>query len=113
MEGHYHEQPRFVTRVEIGPARFSFRWNRCVLKKLRAVARPHVSAWRKDMEARSLAPASIRHKLSGLSSLFNYLCERKRGARQARRWCEAACCEKQQRQHPALGDARARRLLQA
>jgi hypothetical protein len=30
---------------------------------LRTVARSHVIAWRKDMEARSLGPATIRRKL--------------------------------------------------
>jgi integrase/recombinase XerD len=44
--------------------------------ELRTVARAHVIAWRKDMESRSLAPASIRRKLLALSSLFDYLCER-------------------------------------
>jgi integrase/recombinase XerD len=43
--------------------------------ELRTVVRRHV-AWRKDMEFRSLAPTSIRRKLSALSSLFDYLCER-------------------------------------
>jgi hypothetical protein len=43
---------------------------------LRVVARSHVIAWRKDMELRSLSSASIRRKLSALSSLFDYLCER-------------------------------------
>jgi integrase/recombinase XerD len=42
----------------------------------RTVARSNVIAWRKDLEARSLQPASIRRKLSALSSLFDYLCER-------------------------------------
>lgn len=32
-------------------------------------------AWRKDMESRKLAD-TIRRKLSALSSLFDYLCER-------------------------------------
>jgi hypothetical protein len=44
--------------------------------QLRTVARSHVIAWRKDMESRLLSAASIRRKLSALSSLFNYLCER-------------------------------------
>ena len=44
--------------------------------QLRTVARSHVIAWRKDLEARNLTPASIRRKLSALSSLFDYLCER-------------------------------------
>src|SRR6201995_3172898 len=33
-------------------------------------------SWRKDMERHGLAPSSIRRKLSALSSLFDYLCER-------------------------------------
>src|SRR5579863_9828723 len=33
---------------------------------LRTVTRAHVIAWRKDMAARSLAPTSIRRKLSAL-----------------------------------------------
>ena len=44
--------------------------------QLRSVTRAHVIAWRKDMESRSLAAASVRRKLSALSSLFDYLCER-------------------------------------
>src|SRR5271157_4511856 len=40
---------------------------------LRTVTRAHVIAWRKVMEARKLSPASIRRKLSALSSLFEYL----------------------------------------
>ena len=43
--------------------------------QLRTVVRSHVIAWRKNMEARELAPATIRRKLSALSSLFDYLCE--------------------------------------
>jgi hypothetical protein len=34
---------------------------------LRAVARSHVIAWRKDMQTRSLGAATIRRKLSALS----------------------------------------------
>jgi signal transduction histidine kinase len=44
--------------------------------ELRGVSRAHVIAWRKTLEARNLTPASIRRKLSALSSLFDYLCER-------------------------------------
>jgi len=43
---------------------------------MRTVVRDHVIAWRKDLESRSLSSASIRRKLSALSSLFDYLCER-------------------------------------
>ena len=37
---------------------------------LRSVVRSHIIAWRKDMERRGLASATIRRKLSALSSLF-------------------------------------------
>ena len=43
---------------------------------MRTVTRAHVIAWRKSLEARNLSAASIRRKLSALSSLFDYLCER-------------------------------------
>ena len=43
---------------------------------LRRVTRAHAIAWRQTLEARGLAPATIRRKLSALSSLFSYLCER-------------------------------------
>src|SRR3954452_13994566 len=44
--------------------------------ELRTITRAHAIAWRKDLEARQLADSSIRRKLSALSSLFDYLCER-------------------------------------
>ena len=42
--------------------------------RLRSVGRSHIISWRKDMERRGLAPATVRRKLSALSSLFDYLC---------------------------------------
>ena len=44
--------------------------------ELRTVTRAHVIAWRKALESRNLMPASILRRLSPLSSLFDYLCER-------------------------------------
>jgi site-specific recombinase XerD len=47
---------------------------------LRTISRAHVIAWRKDLETRNpeepLAASTIRRKLSALSALFDYLCER-------------------------------------
>lgn len=43
--------------------------------ELRSIVRSHMIGWRKDMERRDLEPATIRRKLSALSSLFDYLCE--------------------------------------
>ena len=45
-------------------------------EEFRTVTRAHLIAWRQDLEARNLAPSSIRRKLAALSSLFDYLCER-------------------------------------
>lgn len=44
--------------------------------EFRTVTRAHIIAYRKDLEARELAASTIRRKLSALSSLFSYLCER-------------------------------------
>jgi site-specific recombinase XerC len=44
--------------------------------ELRTIIRAHVIARRKHLESRELAPSSIRRKLSALSALFDYLCER-------------------------------------
>ena len=44
--------------------------------ELRAIVRAHIIDWRRDVEQRELEPATIRRKLSALSSLFDYLCER-------------------------------------
>lgn len=41
----------------------------------RIVTRAHVLAWRKQLKSRELAPATIRRKLSALSSLMSYLCD--------------------------------------
>ncbi len=42
--------------------------------ELRIVTRAHIIAWRGVLEAQELAPATIRRKLSAVSSLFDYLC---------------------------------------
>lgn len=43
--------------------------------EFRTVTRAHVIAWRKVVETRGAAPATIRRKLAALSSLFEHLCE--------------------------------------
>src|SRR5215471_20498730 len=44
--------------------------------EFRTVTRTPVIAWRKHLEVRGLADSTIRRKLSALSALFDYLCER-------------------------------------
>src|SRR5271156_4854637 len=81
--------------------------------QLRTVTRAHVIAWRKDMEIRSLSPASIRRKLSALSSLFDYLCERNAVAGNPVDGVKRPMANNNEGSTPALGDAQARRLLDA
>lgn len=44
-------------------------------EEFRMVKRAHVIAWRKQLEARALEPATVRRKISAVASLFNHLCE--------------------------------------
>jgi integrase/recombinase XerD len=82
-------------------------------RQMRTVTRAHVIAWCKDMEIRSLSPASIRRKLSALSSLFDYLCERNAVAGNPVDGVKRPMANNNEGSTPALGDAQARRLLDA
>ena len=81
--------------------------------ELRTVARSHVIAWRKHLESRELSPASIRRKLSALSSLFDYLCERNAVVGNPVDGVKRPMANGNEGSTPALGDAQARRLLEA
>ena len=81
--------------------------------ELRTVTRAHVIAWRKTLEVRNLTPASIRRKLSSLSSLFDYLCERNAVAGNPVDGVERPAANGNEGSTPALGDAQVRRLLEA
>jgi len=80
---------------------------------LRGIVRSHVIAWRKDMERRALAPTSIRRKHSALSSLFDYLCERNAVFGNPVDGVKRPAALSNGGSTPALGDAQARRLLEA
>jgi integrase/recombinase XerD len=81
--------------------------------QLRSVTRAHVIAWRKALESRSLSPASIRRKLSSLSSLFDYLCERNAVPGNPVDGVKRPLASNNEGSTPALGDVQARRLLEA
>jgi site-specific recombinase XerD len=81
--------------------------------ELRTVARSHVIAWRKHLESRELSAASIRRKLSALSSLFDYLCERNAVVGNPVDGVKRPVANGNEGSTPALGDAQARRLLEA
>src|SRR5271165_3782069 len=81
--------------------------------RLRSVGRSHIISWRKDMERRGLAPASIRRKLSALSSLFDYLCERNAVSGNPADGVKRPMANGNEGSTPALGDGQARKLLEA
>lgn len=81
--------------------------------ELRTVARAHIIAWRKHLESRTLSPASIRRKLSALSSLFDYLCERNAVAGNPVDGVKRPIANNNEGSTRALVDAQARRLLEA
>ena len=81
--------------------------------ELRSIARSHIIGWRKDMESRGLAPTSIRRKLSALSSLFDYLCERNAVSGNPVDGVKRPVSNGNEGSTPALGEAQARRLLAA
>jgi site-specific recombinase XerD len=81
--------------------------------EFREVGRAHIIAWRKTLEARKLGPATIRRKLSAVSSLYEYMCERNavinNPATGVKRPKEGA----NEGKTPALSDDQARALLEA
>ena len=81
--------------------------------ELRSIVRSHIIGWRKDMESRGLAPTSIRRKLSALSSLFDYLCERNAVSGNPVDGVKRPVSNGNEGSTPALGEAQARRLLAA
>ncbi|CAN7761237.1 tyrosine-type recombinase/integrase [Cupriavidus necator] len=77
----------------------------------RDITRAHVLAWRKDLEARGLAGATIRRKLAALGSLYAYLCERHAVATSPVAGVRRPRSDSHEGKTPALGDAQARTLL--
>src|SRR5215470_9040402 len=83
------------------------------IAELRAVSRAHVIAWRKDLEKRELAHSSIRRKLSALSALFDYVCEHNAVSGNPVDGVRRPVANGNEGSTPALGDAQARKLLEA
>jgi site-specific recombinase XerD len=81
--------------------------------ELRSIVRSHIIGWRKDMESRGMATTSIRRKLSALSSLFDYLCERNAVSGNPVDGVKRPVSNGYEGSTPALGEAQARRLLAA
>lgn len=82
-------------------------------REFRDVTRAHVIAWRKQLESRELAAASIRRKLSSLASLYDFLCERNAIEINPTHGVKRPSEGTYEGKTPALGDAEAKKLLEA
>lgn len=82
-------------------------------EEFRTVTRAHVIAWRETLEARELSAPTIRRKLSALSSLYDYLCERNAVAGNPVDGVKRPLANGNEGSTPALSDDQARRLLEA
>lgn len=81
--------------------------------EFRHVTRAHVIAWRSTLEARELGPATIRRKLSALSSLFDHLCEQNAITHNPVSGVKRPAADANEGKTPALSDDQARMLLAA
>jgi integrase/recombinase XerD len=83
----------------------------------RIVTRAHVIAWRDDLGDRAgdrtLIGTSIRHRLSALSSLFQYLCDKNAVTYNPVKGVKRPKVESDVGKTPAIADHQARRLLVA
>ena len=77
------------------------------------ITRAHVIAWRKEMEQRGHAAATIRRKLSALASLFDFLCEKNCVPFNPIRGVQRPKADSNEGKTPAIGDGQARALLNA
>jgi site-specific recombinase XerD len=82
-------------------------------EEFRVVTRAHLIAWRKDLEARECEGATIRRKLSAVSSLFEYLCERNAVVHNPVKGVKRPKANNNEGLTPALSDEQARLLLNA
>ena len=82
-------------------------------EEFRIVTRAHVIAWRKQLEERKLAGATVRGKLAALSSLFEHLCDGNAVTHNPVKGVKRPKIETYEGKTPALGDHQARALLDA
>ena len=88
-------------------------------QEFRTVTRAHVIAWRDELKTRvtrrgeAWSDASIRHRLSALAALFEYLCDRNAVTHNPVKGVARPKSESGEGKTPALGDHQARKLLGA
>jgi integrase/recombinase XerD len=81
--------------------------------EFRTVTRAHVIAWRDDLVRRARSGSTVRHRLSALASLFDYLCEKNAVTHNPVKGVKRPKNESAEGRTPALGDHQARKLLDA
>ena len=82
-------------------------------EEFRIVTRAHVIAWRDDLARRQLSATTVRHRLSALASLFEYLCDKNAVTHNPVKGVKRPVPETYEGKTPALGDHQARLLLDA
>jgi site-specific recombinase XerD len=88
-------------------------------EEFRTVTRAHVIAWRDALgdrisdDGEGLSGTTIRHRLSALSSLFQYLCEKHAVTHNPVKGVKRPRVESDEGKTPALGDYQVRKLLAA
>jgi site-specific recombinase XerD len=82
-------------------------------EEFRTVTRAHVIAWRDELVGRGLSPTTVRHRLSALASLFDYLCDQNAVTHNPVKGVKRPVPETTEGKTPALGDHQARKLLAA
>jgi site-specific recombinase XerD len=82
-------------------------------EEFRIVTRAHVIAWRDDLTRRELSATTVRHRLSALASLFEYLCDKNAVTHNPVKGVKRPVPETYEGKTPALGDHQARLLLDA
>lgn len=82
-------------------------------EEFRLIKRPHIIAWRKQLETRTLEATTIRRKLSALSSLFDFLCEANAVSHNPADGVKRPNLGANEGKSPSLSDERAKALLEA
>jgi len=82
-------------------------------EEFRIITRGHVIAWRQTLEQKNLADATIRRKLSALSSLFEYLCESNSVTHNPVKGVKRPPANNNEGKTPAISNEQARQLLEA
>jgi site-specific recombinase XerD len=88
-------------------------------EELRSITRAHVIAWRDDLFQRitkhgqPLGDDTVRHRLSALSSLYDYLCDKNAVAHNPCRGVKRPAVTSSEGKTGTIADRQARRLLEA